>query len=148
MFELDQFINPEPAYGIHPFWFWNGEMSDSQIQHQITEMADKGITGFFICARQGMSIPYLSEEWFRKVSYAIEIAADHNMNVWLYDEYPYPSGMAGGEVTLEHADAKHVTIIHHVEKVEDGQTINFEMAWGRVLSAKAVPVNQETGELQ
>src|SRR5690625_1876379 len=148
MFELDQFINPEPAYGIHPFWFWNGEMSDSQIQHQITEMADKGITGFFICARQGMSIPYLSEEWFRKVSYAIEIAADHNMNVWLYDEYPYPSGMAGGEVTLEHADAKHVTLIHHVEKVEDGQTINFEMAWGRVLSAKAVPVNQETGELQ
>ena len=31
MFELKKFMQPEPAYGIHPFWFWNGDMNDDEI---------------------------------------------------------------------------------------------------------------------
>ncbi|MFC3340836.1 hypothetical protein ACFOHW_00015 [Paenibacillus abyssi] len=102
MFHIEAFQNPAPSYGIHPFWFWNGEMEDRQIIHQIHEMADKGVGGFFICPRQGLMVPYLSDAWFRKVKLAVETAASRQMEVWLYDEYPYPSGIAGGEVTLGH----------------------------------------------
>src|SRR5690625_231987 len=108
MFEFQKFMQPDPAYGIHPFWFWNGDMNDDEIKHQIEEMSEKGVTGFFICARQGLTIPYLSKEWFKKVEFAIQTAAEHNMHVWLYDEYPYPSGMAGGEVVLERSEERRV----------------------------------------
>lgn len=106
MWNGDAFENPEAQYRVHPFWFWNGDMEEEQIKRQVAEMAAQGVGGFFICPRQGLQIPYLSEAWFDKVRIAVEAAAAHGMQVWLYDEYPYPSGMAGGEVTLDFPEAK------------------------------------------
>ncbi|MEH7254038.1 glycosyl hydrolase [Neobacillus niacini] len=145
MFDIKTFKNPPSAFRIHPFWFWNGDMEGHEISRQITEMADKGVGGFFICPRQGLKVPYLSQEWFQKVKFAVEKAKDCNMDVWLYDEYPYPSGIAGGEVTLLHPEAKHYTLVHKSETLQSNQTCSLELPWGRVLSAKAVPINQKTG---
>ncbi len=146
MLDMNTFQNPDAKYGIHPFWFWNGEMAEKEIERQIEEMADKRVTGFFLCARQGMSVPYLSDQWFQKVEYAVDIAAKHHMDVWLYDEYPYPSGMAGGEVTLEHPDAKQSILHHTVKKVDGSKKAEVELPWGKVLFAKAVPLDAESGE--
>jgi hypothetical protein len=135
-----QFSHPSAEYRIQPFWFWNGEMDDAEIVRQIREMYDKGVGGFFICPRQGLKIPYLSEAWFRKVKIAVEAAKQKGMHVWLYDEYPYPSGIAGGEVTLLHPDAKHQTLEDTVLRVSGGSTVKQELPWAKVLFAKAVPV--------
>ena len=105
---LDEFKNPPARCRIKPFWFWNGDMAEDEIKHQIEEMSDKGLGGAFICARQGQKVPYLSEEWFKKVSFAAEEAVRCGLETWLYDEYPYPSGMSGGEVLLEHPEAEHM----------------------------------------
>jgi hypothetical protein len=140
MFDMQRFANPEAADRIHPFWFWNGEMDDGHIRRQIGEMADKGLGGFFICARQGLKIPYLSDTWFRKVKAAVEAAKERGLYVWLYDEYPYPSGIAGGEVTLEHPEAKHYTLTHYTRSAAGGERVSAELPWARVLYAKAVPV--------
>ncbi|MNH99695.1 hypothetical protein D3C73_524740 [compost metagenome] len=141
MFDLQAFKQPASTYRIHPFWFWNGEMEDEQIRLQIGEMADKGVGGFFICARQGLKIPYLSDNWFAKVKVAVEAAKEYGLNAWLYDEYPYPSGIAGGEVTLEHPDAKHYTLVHRTERTSGGQQLSLELPWARILYAKAVPIS-------
>ncbi|WP_176550385.1 glycosyl hydrolase [Bacillus sp. AFS037270] len=146
MFNQETFKNPPSSYRIHPFWFWNGDMEDSEITRQITEMADKGVGGFFICPRQGLTVPYLSEEWFQKVKFAAETAKSLDMDVWLYDEYPYPSGMAGGEVTLIHPEAKHYTLVHKSENLHEKQTCSIQLPWGRVLFAKAVPLDAVTGQ--
>ncbi|MBW7459807.1 glycoside hydrolase, partial [Paenibacillus sepulcri] len=98
------FQNPPVDYRVQPFWFWNGDMEESEILRQIEEMKEKGVGGFFICARQGMTISYLSRVWFDRVKFAVEAARQAGLSVWLYDEYPYPSGIAGGEVTLEHPE--------------------------------------------
>ncbi|WP_159884428.1 glycosyl hydrolase [Paenibacillus puerhi] len=145
MFDLQAFKQPASPYRVHPFWFWNGEMEDEQIRHQIREMADKGVGGFFICARQGLKVPYLSDSWFAKVRVAVEAAREHGLHAWLYDEYPYPSGIAGGEVTLEHPEAKHYTLVHRTERASGGQRLTLELPWARILYAKAVPVTP-TGE--
>ena len=84
------------AYGFYPFWFWNGDMSESEIRWQVREMAHKGVRGFFIHSRQGLKQPYLSESFFRMIEVAVEAAEELGMVVHLYDEYPYPSGIAGG----------------------------------------------------
>ncbi len=82
------------AFGFYPFWFWNGDMTEPEIRWQIAQMADKGIRGFFIHPRQGLRQPYLSDAFFRRVRVAIEAAESHGLVVHLYDEYPYPSGIA------------------------------------------------------
>lgn len=103
-------------------------------------MADKGVGGFFICARQGLEVPYLSKAWFERVEVAIQAAAAHGLEVWLYDEYPYPSGVAGGEVTLQHPDAKHTLLRVQEHTVTCPHGLRLELPWARVLTAKAVPI--------
>ena len=135
------FRNPPAAYRLTPFWFWNGDMDEKEIVRQIREMAEKGVGGFFICARQGLEIPYLSEQWFRLVAVAIEAAQSYELDVWLYDEYPYPSGMSGGEVILEHPDARHRQLLPHSLLVDGPQTLSYPLPWARVLYARAIPID-------
>lgn len=143
--ETQQFINPEAQYRIHPFWFWNGDMNETEIVRQIQEMYSKGVGGFFICPRQGLQVPYLSDGWFQIVKVAVAAAKARDMHVWLYDEYPYPSGIAGGEVTLLHPDAKHQTLNVSESRIRGGERLELELHWAKVIYAKAVPVS-EAGE--
>lgn len=49
--------------------------------------------------RSGCEVEYLSEEWFNTVSYFIDAACLYDMCIWLYDDFNWPSGDAGGKVT-------------------------------------------------
>jgi hypothetical protein len=86
--------------GFYPFWFWNDRLDKQEVRRQIHEMADNGIKGFFIHPRQGLQQPYLSKTFFDMVEVAVNEAEKLKLEVHLYDEYPYPSGVAGGEVVL------------------------------------------------
>lgn len=140
---MELLMNPGAEFRIQPFWFWNGDMKDEEIERQIEEMYVQGVGGFFICPRQGLQIPYLSEAWFEKVRFAIEAAKKRDMHVYLYDEYPYPSGIAGGEVTLIHPDAKHQTLVTKTLRVSGGAKVRQEYPWAKVIYAKAVPVTAD-----
>jgi hypothetical protein len=142
------FHNPPTAYRLVPFWFWNSDMDAEEITYQIKEMAEKGIGGFFICARQGLKTPYLSDEWFQYVAVAVKAAQESGLEVWLYDEYPYPSGMSGGEVTLERPDARHRQLLHRSITVTGPQVLSYDLPWARVLCAQAIPLEEERGEQQ
>ncbi|HHX72339.1 MAG TPA: hypothetical protein GX701_05360 [Clostridiales bacterium] len=131
-------------FGIQPFWFWNGDMNDDEICRQIREMHDKGVRGFFIHPRQGLSLPYLSKPFFDKAALAVEEAKKYGMEVWLYDEYPYPSGAAGGLVTLEHPEYAAYYLDKTCLTVKGGETVEKNLVWGRIVSAMAYPtVNGE-----
>ncbi|MBQ4384274.1 MAG: glycoside hydrolase, partial [Firmicutes bacterium] len=112
--------------GIQPFWFWNGDMDPDEIRRQIREMHEKGIHGFLIHPRQGMEIPYLSAEFFRRVQIAVEEAAACGMEVWLYDEYPYPSGVAAGLVTVDHPEYLCKTLATVVRDTERAGSVRIE----------------------
>ena len=90
--------------GIQPFWFWNGGMETEEILRQIEEMHKQEIQGFIIHPRQGMDVPYLSELFMEKVEIAVQAAGERGMEGWLYDEYPYPSGVTAGQVLLDHPE--------------------------------------------
>ena len=136
------FKNPPVRNRIKPFWFWNGDMEKEEIDHQLREMADKGLGGAFICARQGLRIPYLSKEWFTRVEYACRKAEEYGLEAWLYDEYPYPSGMSGGEVLLRHPDAEHMVLGHRSLMLAGGQPFEEHIGWSEVLYAAAFPVRE------
>ncbi len=144
--DVKLFKNPGREYGIKPFWFWNGDLNEAEIEVQIKEMAEKGIGGVFICARQGLKIPYLSEAWFDRVKFATATAVKYGLEVWLYDEYPYPSGMSGGEVTLQHPDAKQNHLVQRFEEVVGKRNVDLRLPWAKVISALAAPKDQSAGK--
>lgn len=127
-------------HGIQPFWFWNGEMDDNEIVRQIGEMDEKGFHGFLIHPRQGMEVPYLSSVYFEKVRVAVNEAKKRGMEVWLYDEFPYPSGIGGGKVTLEHPEYSCLELTKTTGVFTGPETAKLYAPWGRVVMAKAYPV--------
>lgn len=127
-------------HGIQPFWFWNGEMKDEEIQRQIHEMKKQGFKGFLIHPRQGMEIPYLSKKFFKKVRLAVETAKKQEMEVWLYDEFPYPSGVSGGKVTLDHPEYVCKELTKTCQVCRGGEKLRMYAPWGKVLMARAYPV--------
>jgi alpha-L-rhamnosidase len=140
---LEEFKNPSSKYRVKPFWFWNGDITEEGIDKQIREMYEKGIGGFFLSPRQGMRVPYLSEKWFSLVGYACDKAKSYGMEPWLYDEYPYPSGMGGGEVLKLHPEAEHKILGHECFEVEGLTQITKELGNGEILYAKAFEVTKE-----
>lgn len=128
--------------GFYPFWFWNGDITESEVRRQIAEMAQQGIKGFFIHSRQGLQRPYLSESFLRMVDVAVDAAEEHGLSVCLYDEYPYPSGVAGGEVTLGNP-RYHATRLAHQSQDVDGGHVRMILPAGKVLSIKAFPIRDD-----
>ncbi len=102
----ERFLKPSPEFGIMPFWFWNGTMDHDEMERQLQELKDKGIPGIFIHARFGIRehLDYLGEGWFDRVRFTIEKAEEMGLEVWVYDEYNWPSGTAGQTIQKEQPD--------------------------------------------
>lgn len=122
----EKFFRPSREFGIMPFWFWNGEMSYEEMEYQLREYYDKGIPGLYIHARFGIRdyMPYLGEEWFNRVKFTIEKAQEIGLQVWVYDEYNWPSGTAGNEVQQREPDLTEV-YLQLVEGDLPGQFFTF-----------------------
>ncbi|MDR2618601.1 MAG: hypothetical protein LBC62_07000 [Treponema sp.] len=135
---ITRFDNPPPENRARPFWFFNGDMNRDEVRKQILEMKNKGLGGFFLCARQGLQVPYLSEDWFSLCRYAVDLAKETGLEVWLYDEYPYPSGMSGGEVTILHPEIRQTELVFEDKTFEGKASLGLGKV--KLLSAMAYPV--------
>jgi len=94
----ESFKNPPTAMGILPFWFWNGDLDERELEWQLREYHSKGIPGIFIHGRFGLKVPYASDQWFQKVKFAVSKAKEIGIDAWVYDEMNWPSGTADRQV--------------------------------------------------
>ncbi len=99
---LTQLFDQPPAeYSTSPFFVWNGEVTEADIDFYMESYHAQDIRSIFIHPRPGLITEYLSERWFQLVRYTVDKAAKLGMEVWLYDENSYPSGFAGGHVPAD-----------------------------------------------
>lgn len=84
-----------------PFWSWNGELRGEELVRQAHIMKEMGLGGYFMHSRTGLITEYLGEDWFRLINEVADAAAQDGMEAWLYDEDRWPSGSAGGKVTID-----------------------------------------------
>lgn len=96
-----KFHNPGPEYRGKPFWSWNGELKKEEIIRQVHVMEKMGLGGYFMHSRSGLITEYLSDEWFELINAGADEGQKAGLEVWLYDEDRWPSGSAGGMVTVE-----------------------------------------------
>lgn len=134
---LELFKNPPAEYRVTPFWFWNAKLHPDEIERQVREMHAKGAGGFFIHGRFGLRTEYMGEDWMRCIERACDVAQSLGMHVYLYDENPFPSGVAGGEAMKnEQHFNKFLDIARHT--ATSGETVNLTIPEGELLSAVAV----------
>lgn len=87
------------------FWFWNGPLNPNTMREQVRMMADKGVRAAMPHPRFGMDRrPYLEEPFWKAMDATIDEARKTGSAIWLYDEYNWPSGGAGGRVTDGHPE--------------------------------------------
>ena len=101
MLSRELFRDPPAEYRPMPFWFWNTRLKEDELLGQVREMHAKGCGGFFIHARFGLETEYLGDEWFRLIARTCDLSRELGMEVWLYDEESFPSGLMGGRITSE-----------------------------------------------
>ncbi len=114
-------------------------MDADRVRAQVAAMAAGGCGGFFLHPRQGMTVPYLSEAFFALVRVAVEAAAAHGLEAWLYDEFPYPSGNGGGLVTTDPALR---ATDPAVRRVDGCGPLTLDLPMGRLRAALAVPLRE------
>ncbi len=97
-------LDPPREYGPTPFFALNSDLKPEDLEWALEEMAKAGMAGVFLHPRTGLEIEYLSEEFFGKIGLAIETCAKLGLKAWLYDEYNWPSGVAGGKLLSAHPE--------------------------------------------
>ncbi|MBR3685889.1 MAG: hypothetical protein IKL66_00215 [Clostridia bacterium] len=96
-----EFISPSAEYRGKPFWSWNGELRGEELVRQAHIMKEMGLGGYFMHSRAGLITEYLGDEWFDLINQVADAAEADGMEAWLYDEDRWPSGSAGGKVTVD-----------------------------------------------
>ena len=95
------FTDPPADFRPAPFWFWNDRIENDRLAWQVDQMKQAGMGGYVMHGRTGLVTPYLSKEWFELVAQCTQKGAAASLRPWLYDEFNWPSGSAGGRVPRE-----------------------------------------------
>lgn len=145
MLSAETFASPPASYRPIPFWFWNSKLRGEEIRNQIREFHSRGIGGFFIHARFGLETRYLSREWMECVRQAVAAAEELGMEVWLYDENGFPSGV--GDLKVSSIPEYRSKFIDLTERdVLGGDELDVELPPGTVILAYAYPSGNPAGE--
>ncbi len=95
------FAAPGAEWRGKPFWSWNGELREEELTRQVEVMKQMGLGGYFMHSRAGLITEYLGDEWFDLINAVADAGEKVGMEAWLYDEDRWPSGSAGGKVTID-----------------------------------------------
>ncbi|MCF8362669.1 MAG: hypothetical protein K9G70_08620 [Prolixibacteraceae bacterium] len=88
-----------------PFWHINGEMTTETIWEQMRDAKSAGFTGVSVLplaekknGRPGTTPKFLTEKYMQRYQDVLDAAEALEMEVILYDDNDFPTGMAGGKL--------------------------------------------------
>ena len=94
----ETFRHPPNIYRSAPFWSWNDELRNDELERQARDMGERGWGGYFMHSRIGLVTEYLGEDWFDRIQRTVNVSREPGLKAYLYDEDKWPSGYAGGVV--------------------------------------------------
>lgn len=128
-----------PEYGLAPLLYWNDDLSEREIYTQLQMLKGKHIHEFMIFPMAGLTIPYLSEEYFDKFRFTVKIAGKMGMKVWIYDDFAWPSGLAGGIINEQFPEflMKVCRFFHYNIQTEQSRNVKIELPKGTPITVTA-----------
>ena len=127
--------------GMVPFWLFNDASSVAEKIQYLRACRKGGIRALAMHCRSGNLIPYASDEWYSTIQALVEEGRRLDMKLWLYDEDPYPSGAAGGQVMANRADLKAAQLVLHEPPAGLAAGELWEISEQPVVWAGLVPVD-------
>ena len=146
------FKNPPKQYKPMPFWHINDSMTTEGIWQQMSDAKEKaGFAGVSVLPLapkkdgKGGTLPkFLTEDYLKRYQDVIDAAKKLEMQVILYDDNDFPSGMAGGklgELFPEHTMKR----LDKIEREITGPAVfSDSVPKGRIMSV--VAMNDKTFE--
>lgn len=134
------FHQPPVEYRSAPFWAWNCDMTDQDVDFMTDMFHEMGMDGAHLHSRTGMSLPYLQKDFMARIRHAVDQAKQKGMHAWLYDEDRWPSGYGGGYITK---DLRYRARVLLFSPVPLGDIENDDV-WGQVANGKCARSNQRT----
>ena len=141
----DQFISPNPPRNLFPLLWLNGDERETEevLRREIADMDEGGCGGFIIESRPHND--YLGDRWWQDVDVCMSEAIRRNMEVWLFDEEYYPSGIAGGKVLAENPDYRMQVLVKEASRWNIGMNPfrdeDHPSDWECLLKIVCFPVN-------
>ena len=134
---VQAFQNPHADYGPVVMWFWNDFITEDGITFQMEKFREQGITNFYIHPACGFAIEYLSDRFMELIQHVVREAKRLGMYYWIYDEYEYPSGSAGGLLCKKYPEyrQKEIRVEDHTVFPHDRVTVGRP---GKFLGAQLV----------
>jgi len=131
--------NLPPGAHIAPFFVLNDRLDVDRLTAMVNECAQAGFDAIILHPRPGLRTPYLSKSWFAAIRCCLEAAKRVGLKIWLYDEFPYPSGAAGGRVVQRNFEfaEKHLSTARFALK--GGGVVTQPLGTAPILEAFLVP---------
>ena len=74
----------------------NGRLDDAAMLPYLDGLVASGYGGVCFHPRDGLLVPYASRHYWQRLDALVGAALERGLEVWHYDEFPYPSGAFGG----------------------------------------------------
>ena len=97
-------VNMRAKNPLIPMAAITGTPTREDIRKVMKNYSDAGIRQFLIYPRSGCEIEYMSEAWFELCRNVIETGEELGFDIWLYDEYNFPSATCNGQVLAENPE--------------------------------------------
>ncbi len=119
----------EGAKGYAPavMWFLSGNIDLREMTRQLEGFKEQGIEDFFIHPVDHSQGDYLGEHFFRIIRHAVKEAERLGLHYWIYDEYNWPSGVAGGQVLRDAPWARMSCLCRYSIDAAPGETVRLAL---------------------
>ncbi|MCX6226310.1 MAG: glycosyl hydrolase [Bacteroidia bacterium] len=129
------FVNPPLSLKSRPLWFWNKPLSREQTLKVMKASKEAGYYGLGILPSYGMTPEFMTPEYLAQYKAAVEIADSLKMKLYLYDEFYFPSGMAGGMLAKQYPEAVSKRLDMDLFEVQGLQSFTHPLPDGTVMGA-------------
>lgn len=136
----EDFRHPPLRLKSRPLWFWNTPLSRDQTLSVMKAARDSGYYGLGIVPSHGMTPEYMSPEFLDHYKHAVEIADSLGMKLCLYDEFYFPSGMAGGNLVKRYPEAVSKRLDMVEFKVKGPDLFSHPLPEGSFMGAVAMDI--------
>ncbi|GEM_PF-1934792 len=129
-----------PEYSLAPMWYWNDELHEDEIARQLRAMKAAHVIEPMIFPMAGMTPAFLSQGYFEAFEFSVREAKRLGMKLWIYDDYCWPGGCAGGLVQERHPEHRMTHLHFHTHDVPrtGSRQVHLDLPPGRLVAARAV----------
>lgn len=129
------FVTPPLSLKSRPLWFWNRPLSREQTLKVMKASKEAGYYGLGIVPSYGMTPEFMTPGFLAEYKMAVEIADSLGMKLYLYDEFYFPSGMAGGQLYKQYPEAVSKRLDMELTGVRGPKSINQPIPAGVFMGA-------------